>query len=438
MAGFRAANEFRHDSERRAAKALAEGLPNPAQLVGNYVLPGRFAGGEIDLVAVMPEGILTIEVKHWYGRIYRIGALVEFEDGYTVPNPFPGLQYKAKMLRSHLVNRGLIDRRLPVGGCLVFVGSLQLPDEVCAEEHVFSLDVATKKRALLQSLSIHGLSGHLDARTIEAIADALAERTDGRDTWRVGHFLLDDELKPTEYTRQFVGRCTHVHDRDVLLRCWEVDPLADDRKRKDILRQLEAEASALARLEASRCRSLPIVYDAFRDPASFDVFWVVQEYLGSGTLATNAHRFVKETDFRDQVLTQLDEAMMALRGAGIVHRNLGAEVISVGSDNRVLIGGLEFSAAVDGQTQRRTVVRRSRRPPEVVSGARDSHAGDIYAAGLMVLDILTPGEADPIKRARKIGNRDAAKAIAACVATEATERPTSLETLRAALKGWRP
>src|SRR5271157_5601930 len=140
MAVFRAANEFRHDSERRVAKALAEGLSNPAQLVGNYVLPGRFTGGEIDLVALLPEGIVTIEVKNWYGRVHRIGTLVEFEDGYTAPNPFPGLQYKAKMLRSHLINRGLIDRRLPVGGCLVFLGNLELPDDVYAEEHVFSLD----------------------------------------------------------------------------------------------------------------------------------------------------------------------------------------------------------------------------------------------------------------------------------------------------------
>ena len=438
MAGFRAANEFRHESERRAAKALAEALPASAQLVGNFVLPGRFAGGEIDLVAVLPEGIVVIEIKHWYGRIHRIGALVEFEDGYTVPNPFPGLQYKAKMLRSHLVNRGLINRGFPVAGCLIFVGNLELPDDVCAEEHVFSLDAATKKDALLQTLSIHGRRDKVDAKTIQAITDALADETDGTDTWRVGHFLLDTELEPTEYTRQFVGRCTHIYERDVLLRCWEVDPLADDRKRQSILRQLEAEASALARLEASRCRSLPIVYDAFRDPASFDVFWLVQEYVGPDTLACQAHRFVKEPVFRTQVLAQLDQALTTLRDAGIVHRNLGAEVISVGEGDRILIGGLEFSAATDGQTQRRTVARRSRRPPEVAAGDHDSHAGDIYAAGLMILDLLMPGEAAPAKRVRKIGDRDVARAIAACIDNEACQRPASLQALRTALEGWTP
>src|SRR5208337_1658929 len=97
-----------------------------------------------------------------------------------------------------------------------------------------------------------------------------------------------------------------LRDRDVLLRSWEVDPLADERKRQGIIRQLEAEAAALARLEASRCRSLPIVYDAFRDPANSDVFWLAQEYVGSTTLPTHAHRFVRDTVFRNEVLVQLD------------------------------------------------------------------------------------------------------------------------------------
>ena len=436
MAGFRAANEFRHDSERRVAEALAKSLPRQVQLVGNYVLPGRYAGGEIDLVAILPEGIVAIEVKCWHGRVYRVGALVEFDDGYTTPNPFPGLQYKAKVLRRHLVNRGLIDTRLPVGGCLVYVGDFEIPDEVAMEEHIFSLVAAKKRSALLQSLAVHGRNATLGDPSIAAIADALADDTDGTDTWRVGHFLLDEELEPTDFTRQFVGRCAHIYERDVLLRCWKVDPLAPKRTRALVLKKLEAEASALARLESYRCRSIPVIYDAFRDPADFDVFWLAQEHIGSRTLADRAHRFVKEPSFRDHVLEQLDEAISTLRKAGIVHRNLGAEVISIGDDDRILVGGLELSSAADGHTCRRTVLRRTRRPPEVAQGERDSHASDMFAVGVMVLDLLVPGEDAPRKRIRRIRQKHIAAALAACIDSEPRDRPTSLDDLRSVLEGW--
>lgn len=438
MASFRAANEFRHPSERRAADALAKALPQGAQLIGNYVLPGRLAGGEIDLVVVLAEGIVVVEVKRWCGRVLRVGSLVEFEDGYTVSNPFPGLQYKTKMLRTHLINRGLVDRRLPVAGCMVVDGNLALPDEVCAEEHVFLLKEATRKGSLASTLSVHGGHFSLDNKIIRAIADALAEDTDGTETWRVGSFVIDQELPATTYTRQFMGRCTHIYERDAFLRSWEVEPLAQDKERKSVLRKLEAEASALARLESNRCRSLPIVYDAFRDPANFDVFWLAHEFIGSETLASSGHKFVKNGSFRSSVLAQLDEAMATLAGAGIVHRNLGLDVVYVGRDDRILIGGWEFSAATDGRTQRRTIARRSRLPPEVAKGASDSHAGDMFAVGLMILDLLVPGESSPDKRLRKICDRKVAGALAACLDGDVRQRARSLEGLRSALKDWSP
>src|SRR5437879_1223129 len=109
MAHLRTANEFRHDSERRAAEKLRKNLPATCHVIGNYVLPSRDGGGEIDLVVVLPQGVVAIEVKHWFGRLAHVGRLIEFEDGYRVPNPFPGLSYKVKTLRGALMNAGLID-----------------------------------------------------------------------------------------------------------------------------------------------------------------------------------------------------------------------------------------------------------------------------------------------------------------------------------------
>ncbi|NLY00508.1 MAG: hypothetical protein GXY83_30805 [Rhodopirellula sp.] len=437
MAGFRTANEFRHDTEREAAEALVQNLQAPAQVVGNYVLPGRYTGGEIDLLVILAEGILVVEVKNWFGRIQRVGTLVEFEDGYSVPSPFPGLQYKTKMLRSYLVSQDVISDGVPVGGCLIYVGKLDLPDDLRAAEHVFSVDVASKKRALLQPLALHGRRETLDEKTITAVAEFLAEKTAGTETWRVGSFVLDEELPATEFTRQFVGRCSHIYNRDVLLRCWEIDPLAEHRKRAATLRKLEAEASALARLESCRCPALPIVYDAFRDPANFNVFWVAQEYIGPDTLATLAHRFVKDAAFRERVLAQLDDALEALGQAGIVHRNIAAEVISVGTDDRILLGGLEFSASADGHTGRRTVAHHSRQPPERLRGKADCHAGDVYAAGLMVLDLLVPGAGSLRGRLRRVEDRSIRQQLSACLDDNPQERPKSLERLRKSLREWR-
>jgi len=437
MAVFRSSNPFRHESERLVAQRLAERLTAPGFVIGNYLLPGRYSGGEIDLVAVLPTSIVAIEVKHWFGRIVRMGASVEFENGYSAPNPFPGLLYKSKFLRSLLVEQKLIDARVPVGSCLVHgPGKLRWPDDVLRNQYVCDIEQAPAQIASGAMLPRGRRNADLSRRELGAIADALAEGTSGADAWRVGHFIIDQELPATAFARQFSGRCTHVRERDVLLRCWEIQPLADEATRVRTLRRFETDAAALARLETKRCRAIPIVYDAFPDPSNFDVFWTAQEFNGTVTLGQERHRFMTERSFRESILGQLDEGLEALRDSGIVHRNLGAEVITISDDGRILIGGLEYSANEDSSTCRRTVAHARRVSPEVVAGAGETTASDLYAAGLMILDLLLPSSDQNEKRLSKIRDRSLRAALSELLDHNPKNRAADLAAVRAALLEW--
>ncbi|MBI4612534.1 MAG: NERD domain-containing protein [Planctomycetes bacterium] len=420
-----------------AAQRLTDRLATSGFVIGNYLLPGKYSGGEIDLVAVLPSGIVAIEVKHWYGRIMRVGGTVEFDNGYSVPNPFPGLLYKAKFLRSHLVERDLIGAHVSVGSCLVHgPGRLAWPDDVLRNQYVYDLDTAPVRIGAGAMLPREGRRTELGRSELVAIADALADPTSGAEAWRIGHFVVDEELAATPFARQFVGRCSHVRERDVLLRCWEIDPLADEDVQARTLRRLESEAAALARLESQRCPAIPIVYDAFPDPANFHVFWTALEYGGPATLARERRRFLTDQSFRDGVLAQIGEALAAFREAGIVHRNLGAEVITLCDDGRILVGGLEYSAAEDGSTRRRTIAHPSRVPPEVVAGAGCSSAGDMFAVGLMVLDLLMPGDDPPDRRLARLRDRPLRSALGALLERAPEARVVDLNALRAALRNW--
>jgi hypothetical protein len=92
-------------SEEEVADRLVRQLHEDAIVTGNYLLASGHGGGEIDLLVLHPYGIVLCEIKHWFGNMVQFGVNVTFEDGYTQPNPMHGLMYKAKILRSYLMNR---------------------------------------------------------------------------------------------------------------------------------------------------------------------------------------------------------------------------------------------------------------------------------------------------------------------------------------------
>ena len=137
MATFRRFQPFQHPSEEEVADRFVRQLHSDAIVIGNYLMPSAYGGAEIDVLVLHPCGIVLCEVKHWFGKMVQFGVNVTFEDGYSQPNPMYGLMYKAKILRSYLMDRIKLPPTVSVQGCLVIDGLTgALPACVIQDEYV--------------------------------------------------------------------------------------------------------------------------------------------------------------------------------------------------------------------------------------------------------------------------------------------------------------
>ncbi len=435
MATFRRFQPFQHPSEEEVADRLVRQLHDDAIVVGNYLLPSGHGGGEIDLLVLHPYGIVLCEVKHWFGKMVQFGVNVTFEDGYTQPNPMHGLMYKAKILRSYLMHRVKLSAAVSVQGCLVIDGLTgALPPHVIEDEYVFTSQETAKCINAGRIVYQHGRQHtSLSAVTIRRIADTLFAEPANRVPIQVGHFIIDEEVGPGEFTTQYAGRCLHVVDRNVLLQRWQLDGHPEQKRRT--LRRLERETAALARLEAYRSDAFPVLYDAFRDPDDWNIYWAILELVEGQTLEMMVDRFRRNRRFRESVISQLDEALRLLGTTGVIHRNIHETTIFIRPNERLLLGGFEFCSQADAATIRHT--RPAGRPlaPEAAEGKVDFRT-DIYDAACVLLRLLGFSDGDdPVSSARKIKNAAVRSAFMKALRRSPAERPKNLEELYKAIRG---
>ena len=434
MATFRRFQPFQHPSEEAVADRLVRQLHSDAIVIGNYLMPSAYGGPEIDVLVLHPCGIVLCEVKHWFGKMVQFGVNVTFEDGYTQPNPMHGLMYKAKILRSYLMDRVKLPPSVSVQGCLVIDGLTgTLPAHVVRDEYVFTSQDASKAIDNGHVVYQHGRQRTaLSAATIGKIADTICAEKPSRPSAKVGHFIIDEEIGAGEFTTHAAGRCLHVTDRNVLLQRWQLEGRTDQKQRT--LHRLERETAALARLEAYRSPAFPLLYDAFRDPDDWNVYWAVLELVEGQTLEMMAERFRGNRRFREGVVNQLDEALRLLRAAGIVHRNIHETTILVRPNEQILLGGFEFCSQAEAGTIRRT--RPPGRPiaPESLEGKADVHT-DIYDAACLLLRLLGyRADENPAASARSIRHAGLRSAFVQALSRSPAQRPDDLQELSKAIK----
>jgi serine/threonine protein kinase len=228
------------------------------------------------------------------------------------------------------------------------------------------------------------------------------------------------------------GRCLHVAHRNVLLQQWQLKGRPEQKRR--MLHRLERETAALARLEAYRSDAFPILYDAFRDPDDWNVYWAVLELVEAQTLETMADRFLRNRRFRESVVGQLDEAFQMLGRAGVIHRNIHESTILIRNNERLLLAGFEFCSEADAATIRHT--RPAGRPiaPEAAEGKVDSRT-DIYDTACMLLRLLHYSDGgDPASSAKKIKHSAMRSAFLKALSRSPKERSDNLEELYSAIK----
>jgi serine/threonine protein kinase len=393
-------------------------------------------GGEIDALIIHPTGIVSCEVKHWFGKIVNFGNIVEFADGYRQTNPLHALYYKVKTLRTYLLEHFNLLRNVSILGCLVIDGlSAPIPNRAARDEFVFGPEEAITKidqgKVVFQKdRSLVSLS----QETILRIADFLCEEPARESIWRVGHFIIDREVAGTSFARQFAGRCEHVGGRDVLLRRWEMDPFANPRKKTSNLRRFEREAAALASLESYRTTLFPLLYDAFPDPSDWNVYWAVMELCSGEPLSRLRDKFKTNRTFREKVLLELDKALQIMKEACIVHRNLNENAIIICSDDRIVLTDFEFCSEADTKSVRKTIPTGRPVAPEVLQG-RITPKTDIYDIATMIIRLIVDTKAEePLKMLNGIKNKAIRSALFSALESAIDKRPDTLGKIRNVLK----
>lgn len=178
-------------------------------------------------------------------------------------------------------------------------------------------------------------------------------------------------------------------NRSVALKVMHPD-LADD---EEFVQRFIAEAHAAAGL--SRDRTIVTVFD---QGASDGIVWLALELVRGRTLRdviAERGRLDARTALAamDSVLT----ALAAAHDAGIVHRDVKPENVLVGNDGHIQVAdfGLAHAVSTAGQAPRSAATRGlllgtvAYISPEQALGHPATQASDVYAAGVMLYELLT-------------------------------------------------
>jgi serine/threonine protein kinase len=197
-----------------------------------------------------------------------------------------------------------------------------------------------------------------------------------------GRYRVDSRLAQGGMATVYLGRDTRL-DRVVALKIAHQD-LASD---AEFIRRFMTEARAVAQLNS------PNVVGVFDQGTSGEVSYIVMEYVAGPTL-----REVLRARGRLTVRESLDiiegvlGGLAAAHRAGIIHRDVKPENVLLGQDGAVKVAdfGLARAAVAAASTKTGVIIGTAAYlAPEQVSRSRSDARTDVYAAGVMLFEMLT-------------------------------------------------
>jgi serine/threonine-protein kinase len=197
-----------------------------------------------------------------------------------------------------------------------------------------------------------------------------------------GRYRVDSRLAQGGMATVYLGRDTRL-DRVVALKIAHRDLASDG----EFIRRFMTEARAVAQL------SSPNVVGVFDQGTAGEVNYIVMEYVAGPTL-----REVLRARGRLTVRESLDVIEGVLKGlaaahrAGIIHRDVKPENVLLGQDGAVKVAdfGLARAAVAAASTKTGMIIGTAAYlAPEQVSASRSDARTDVYAAGVMLFEMLT-------------------------------------------------
>lgn len=239
-------------------------------------------------------------------------------------------------------------------------------------------------------------------------------------------------------------------ERDVAVKLMRA--AAEDAAAEADVSQWLQEARSVARL------THPHIVPVFEADLHADRPYLVFEYVAGPTLAELLRARKSPMPAREAVSLMLGvlDAVQAAHAAGLVHRDLKPSNILVAADGRARVMDFGIAARIAPQTggARRIVGTPGYISPEAARGEPPMPAMDIYAAGLVLAEMLNGGalikERDPQRALWRAANEDVAlpesmpaevddalrTIVLRALARNASQRTASAAAMRDALHAW--
>jgi len=236
-----------------------------------------------------------------------------------------------------------------------------------------------------------------------------------------GRYLVESQLARG-------GMATVYHARDVRLERPVALKIAHPELARDegFIARFISEARSVARL------SSPNVVAVFDQGSTGDLYYIAMEYVPGPTLrellvARGRLQPREALDIIERVLSGL----AAAHEAGIIHRDVKPENVLLGNGTSVKVADFGLARAASGVSHTRTgllIGTAAYLAPEQVASSTSDERTDVYAAGVMLFEMLTgvqphTGES-PLAVAYKHVN-----AVVPAPSSIAPELPSALDTL---------
>jgi eukaryotic-like serine/threonine-protein kinase len=197
-----------------------------------------------------------------------------------------------------------------------------------------------------------------------------------------GRYRVEAHLAHGGMATVYLGTDTRL-DRTVALKIMHAE-LAND---EDFVRRFVAEARSIARL------SHPSVVTVYDQGADGRTLYLAMEYVPGRTLRDLLH---ERTRLRPREALDIIEGVLsglaAAHSAGIAHRDVKPENVLLGTANSVKVADFGLARLLSDVTHTKSgllIGTAAYLAPEQVAGGRADFRTDVYAAGIMLFELLT-------------------------------------------------
>jgi serine/threonine protein kinase len=383
-----------NDSETRAIRRLAKGLPDSYLVFHNFELTtGRGLPYEYDIAVLAPHALYHVEVKGYRGLIRGNSQQWVFENGSVYPSPIPLANKKTKILASKLRQHS---RRLDD----VFVDTLLLLTDDDAKIKINDDQVGRvlHVRQALQRLEDPAqlpVAGGNVTPLYDLVCGAMSMN---RPTKRVQQIGLYDVLLKVDQDDRFTTFLTQHRYIETcpktLLKVYHLDVYASDEEKQYRIREIFHGQDAMRLLGTHP--NLVRTGDMFA--WNDDSFVEPQEYLDQGmSLETLLDKDVvaKATwEVKTRAIRALAAGLKHAHRHGVIHRDVRPRNILV-APHCIKLGNFDLAYIPDApnlsiaKTVREHFDRRYVAPAVWLDPRDAVPASDIYSLGLVFYTVLT-------------------------------------------------